>query len=163
MENIEVGKTKIVVYDDIEEMPIRVFQRFNEHLIQDSGIGSKISDVDQHFRRLDQFLMQKDFENALQERKNLHQAVWNAFMYLDHSSLAFAAIIYTVDGEEVTHKDIDSAQKLLDDLSDKGLTYQHVQEVTDAIKKKYLTNYLGISQVYMEEVAEWNILQSLRN
>jgi len=163
MESIKFGQHEVVLYDDIEEMPIRVFQKFNEYLLQDAEIGNKMSDVDRHFRRLDKYLMEKDFEKALQERKNLHQAVWNSIMMLDHSSLAFAAIIKTVDGVEVQERDIDSSQALLDKLSDWGLTYHAVSEVAEAIKKKYLENYLNISTTYMEEAMEWNILQSLRN
>ena len=110
-------------------------------LLQDSGSGSTLADIDKRHFKLDNYLKAKNFAASIQERKNLHLSMFNTLMGLNFESLAFACLIKSIDGEEVeieTDEDIERASK----KANKIASHKEVEEFVFNTKKK-IANFLG--------------------
>lgn len=109
MKNLLINGKIVKVYDSIDEMPIINFQKYNKYLLIDSGIGSDADDIDSHIVRIAKYIKSDDSKKALQELQNMRQNMYMVNSEISPKYLAFAALIYSIDGKKV------------DDLSDDGL------------------------------------------
>lgn len=109
MKTVSLNGKVLKLYDSIDEMPIINFQKYNKYLLLDSGIGSDADDVDAHIVKIAKYIKAGSSEKALQELQNMRQNIYMINSELSPKYLAFAALIHSVDGREVT------------DLSDSGL------------------------------------------
>ena len=118
MKNLIVNKKVVRVYDSIDEMPIVNFQKYNKYLLIDSGIGSDADDIDAHITRVAKLIKSNNAKKALQELQNMRQNMYMVNSEISPRYLAFAALIYSVDGKEVNDLSDDGLKKLLQDLKD---------------------------------------------
>ena len=82
----------VKIYEDVDEMPIRRFQRFNKCLLYDMGIGSDFSDVDVHMARIASYIP-KDPAKALQELENMRNNLYYIVQGVSPRHMAFAALV----------------------------------------------------------------------
>ena len=97
MKEVELTGHKVVLYDSIDELPIARFHKYNRYLLVDAGVGSEISDFDNHIERVVRYIRNKDNESAGKELENLRQ---NVFMVLSEQNikhLSFACLVKTID------------------------------------------------------------------
>jgi len=127
-----VRKTVLKQYEDINQMPVSVFQRINKYWMLDSQVGSSMSDIDaKHLQKI--ALVAGDKEKTLDATSKLRQLIYNIVNESSFESLAFACSLYSVDGREITDRSEEALKKLLGELSDRGLT-------NDIVKKKRYAN-----------------------
>lgn len=162
MTTINVKGKEVKIHDDINEMSIKTFRKFNEYLLQDAGLGNKLSDVEKRFQQLDAYLAKKDVPSAIQERKNLHQTMWNSFMEIDHTCLTFGSLIHSIGGEKIDVTDIEDLKRVVDGLAE-DLKYIEIKDLLEDIKKKYLENFINTSKITTEEIQVWSIIQDLKS
>ena len=134
MKEVKLGKHQVMLYNSIDELPIVRFHRYNKMLLVDAGIGSDISDFDQHIERAMRFFRKGDAKNGTQELDNMRQCVYMIMQEQGIKDLSFACLIKEIDG------------KACDDISDDGLnatlhllggvTRQEITEALDSVKKK---------------------------
>ena len=132
--------TKVKLYSSIKEMPVKVFNIFQGYMIQESGIGSTMDSVNDHFEKLDTFLSSGKIEDAIVERENLHYNIYSALEGISHKSLAFGCFIHSIDEVLLSDYSTENINDILNRLSDKGLTIGMVEEQLDQIKKKLISN-----------------------
>lgn len=116
MKNLLLNKKIIKVYDSIDEMPIVNFQKYNKYLLIDSGIGSDADDVDAHIVKIAKFIKASNTKKALQELQNMRQNMYMINSEISPKYLAFAALIHSVDGKEVTDLSDDGLKELLNEI-----------------------------------------------
>jgi hypothetical protein len=121
MLKIKLSGKEIELYDNIEDLPMRRFHKYNKYLLVDSGVGSGIADFDRHIEKAVRFISKKP-EQAITELNNLRQSVYLALNEVSPRMLSFAALVKSIDGKEC------------DDLSDDGLkaVADELKEVTVA-------------------------------
>ena len=134
MKNLLVNKKIVRVYDSIDEMPIINFQKYNKYLLIDSGIGSDADDVDAHIARIAKLIKAKDSKKALQELQNMRQNIYMINSEISPKYLAFAALIQSIDGKEVTDLSDDGLKKLLHEL--KEIKHSKIIDFLMWLKKK---------------------------
>ena len=117
----------IKAYDSIDELPIVNFQKYNKYLLIDSGLGSDVEDIDRHIVTLAK-LIGTDIKKAQQELLNMRQAIVMVNSEISPKHLAFAALVYSIDGQKVT------------DLSDEGL--QAIIDRLRTAKRTWLLDWL---------------------
>ena len=118
MKSLLINKKIVRVYDSIDEMPIINFQKYNKYLLIDSGIGSDADDIDAHIIKIAKFIKANNNKKALQELQNMRQNMYMVNSEISPKYLAFAALIYSIDGKEVNDLSDDGLKKLLQDLKD---------------------------------------------
>lgn len=73
MKTLKLAGKTIEVYDDIENLPVTRFHKYNKMLLVDAGIGSDIADFDKHISRIAAFLAKNDNKQAITELENIRQ------------------------------------------------------------------------------------------
>lgn len=134
--------TKTVkLYEDIDELPIKLYNLFNEYGLLDSEIGSDMLSIDRRFQKLHTFLISKKTDEALNEATNLHQTFFNILQHTNFQSLQYGSMINTIDEKPISDYSQSSIAKIMGELSDDGLTQGMVREFVASVKKKSQDNY----------------------
>lgn len=134
MKNLIVNKKVVRVYDSIDEMPIVNFQKYNKYLLIDSGIGSDADDIDAHITRVAKFIKNNNAKKALQELQNMRQNMYMVNNEISPRYLAFAALIHSIDGEEVNDLSDDGLKNILARL--KEIKHSKIIDFLTWLKKK---------------------------
>ena len=138
MKQMLINKKTICVYDSIDEMPIANFQKYNKYLMIDSGIGSDVDDIDAHITKIAKYIKSKDEKKALLELQNMRQSMYMVNSEISPKYLAFAALIHSIDGKEVTDLSDDGLKALLEEI--KHIKHSKVIEFLFWLKKKMQRN-----------------------
>lgn len=137
MKNLTVNKKTVRVYDSIDEMPIINFQKYNKYLLIDSGIGSDVDDIDAHITRIAKFIKSNNAKKALHELQNMRQSMYMVNSEISPKYLAFAALIHSIDGEEVNDLSDDGLKNVLARL--KEIKHSKIIDFLVWLKKKVTT------------------------
>ena len=138
MKQMLINKKTICVYDSIDELPIVNFQKYNKYLMIDSGIGSDVDDIDAHIAKIAKYIKSKDEKKALLELQNMRQSMYMINSEISPKYLAFAALIHSIDGKEVTDLSDDGLKALLEEI--KQIKHSKVIEFLFWLKKKLRRN-----------------------
>ena len=134
MKRLRINDKTILVYDSIDEMPIVNFQKYNKFLLIDSGIGSDVDDIDAHIVKVAKYVKAGDGKKALQELQNMRQNIYMVNSEISPKYLAFAALIHSVNGKEVTDLSDDGLKALLQDI--KEIKHSAIVDFLVWLKKK---------------------------
>jgi hypothetical protein len=128
---------EITFYSSIKEMPIERYIILQTYLMQESGIGSTMADVENHFRGIDTFLSSEKIQEAITERQNLHMNIYAALNGINFKSLSFACMIGSIDKQEIgcMEYDLKEAIKKL-----KGISVGEIEEILTDLKKNCIGN-----------------------
>ena len=129
-------KKPVVIYDDINEMPISRYSEFQRGLMIDSQIGSSIQDFDVKFGQFVKFMDAEKYEDATQIMLNLRQGIYLATQGKAPSNYAFATLVKSIDGVRITDYSQEGLQKILDELDEIGLPQSKLNETLEEVKKK---------------------------
>ena len=110
MKDLTLNGHKVRIYDDIDELPMVRFHRYNHMVLVDAGIGSDLSDFDGHIERVVRYIRKGENENAAKEMENMRQNVFNILQGQSVKDLSFACLVVEIDGTPQT------------DISQEGLT-----------------------------------------
>lgn len=112
MNTCAVGGHTVKLYDSIDEMPMANYHRFNKYIIFDSGLAPDANGVIGHLSRMNELLNAESYDKLRIELQNTYQAINFIMNDVSPVSMAFACMVYSIDGEEVTDLS-DEALKLL--------------------------------------------------
>ena len=138
MKTIDTGQHVIKLYDSVDELPISAYQRYNKFLLIDAGIGSSIDDFDAHLVKLAKLIGNNDREKAAQELQNMRQNLYMINSKISPKYLAFAALIYSIDGKKVEAVSDDDYSELLTQIQE--MPHSLLTKTLDWLKKKLQTN-----------------------
>lgn len=134
-------RTRVLLYDDIEQMPVERFNKANKYWMLSDHLGNTFDDIDRvHISKL--YYVAGDKDKTLKEIGNLRALVHNVIRETHPNQLAFAALVHSVDGKEVDDLSDDGLRRLISLLSDRGLSAGEVKKKND--KRGYLRRIGGI-------------------
>lgn len=122
--------------DDIDELPIKLFNAANEYSMQDFEIGNQMTDVDRHEQRIEMLLASGKYQEAIQVQKNKRATYYAMLNRINYKALTFACHVRSIDGVPVTDYAPPALMRMMDSLSDDGLTMNMVKQTLDVLKKK---------------------------
>jgi len=123
-------RTVLKMYDDIDQLPIERFNKANKYWMLHDSIGSSIQDFDlNHFNKL--ILLAGDKEKCKAELQNFRILVYNIQNEVSVEHLSFACLVHSINGVENDDTSEDALNRMLKELSDRGLTQ-------DILKKKLM-------------------------
>lgn len=138
MTEIKLNGNYLEMYDSIDSMPITRFKEYNRFVAMDSGIGSDMTAIDHHISTAIKFYRMNDFEKGDNVLQNMRQNIYFVINKTSPKMNSFVAAIKTINGKELT--DISEPEKIIDDLSKKGLTVGKVYGFLNDLKKKLVKN-----------------------
>lgn len=133
--------TKVELYDSIHDLTAWRNHYSHCYFLEDWNVGSDMESITKHFSNLYRYIAGGMQEEAYKEAQNLHNNLHNQIEKIDTRSLCMAPFVQSVNGKEF--HDWRSSPKSWDmmrDLSEKGLTYEHMHDIIDSVKKKFSQN-----------------------
>lgn len=137
MKTVFIKGKKIQLYDSIDEMPIVNFQKYNKCILIDSGLGSDIDSIDNHIVDIAKYVKNGNTKNALQELQNMRQTMHMIVSGVSPKNLAFAALIYSIDGVEQKNLSDEHLQEIMNELNE--LPFGLFIDLIEKLKKKLST------------------------
>lgn len=137
MKSITIGSHTYEIYTGVEELPIARFQKYNQMIMQAAGIGSNLSDADQHLERACLYAAKGDCDSVLKELETFRTNLMFIQQDIDPKSRAFAALVKSVDGEpwnDISDDGLSELQKMLHEG-----TANEVDQAVNPVKKKIET------------------------
>lgn len=141
---------EIEVFDNIQELPMMTFQKFNKYQMMASEVGNDFEDYDRRTLKTISFLKKKMYEQAIQELENRRLTVFNAYSEFSPTLHSFAVLVKRIDKKEYSKKTSENIEEIVKDLNDIGLDNKSAIEKLVEVKKKiekqlqvYFTNYFG--------------------
>lgn len=134
MKTIELAGHSVMLYDSIDELPIKRFHVYNRYLLVDAGVGSDISDFDNHVERVVQYFKNGDAANACKELDNLRQNVYLVLSQQNVKHLSLACLVKQIDGVRYDDLSQEGLQKVIEVLG--GASVGEVSEAMASVKKK---------------------------
>lgn len=141
MKEVKLNGHDVRVYDSIDDLPMVRFHRYNRMLLVDAGIGSDISDFDNHVERVVRYIRKGDNDNAAKELDNLRQNVYMIMQGQSVRDLSFACLVESIDGVRCDDLSPEGLQKVLHMLG--GATRRELTEAFQSVKKK-IDDELGL-------------------
>ena len=128
-------KTTLKMYDDIDQLSIQRFNKANKYWMLHDNIGSSIQDFDaNHFNKI--ILLAGDKEKCKAELQNFRILVYNIQNEINVEHLSFACLIHSVDNKVNDDLSEDALNKVLKDLSNRGLTQDLLKKKLTGLEKK---------------------------
>lgn len=125
----------VILYDSIENLPIHQFSKMQKYHMIQGGVGKNLSEFDNHFESVIEFLKHDKKDKAIGELKNMRLLFWHILNEEDPSHLAFCCMVQSIDNKPI----VDYSEKSLEDirkrLSGYGLTQKIMSE--QGGKKKF--------------------------
>lgn len=133
MRTLKINNHELKVYDSIDELPIINYQKYNKYILIDSGLGSNIDAINLHVSNLIA-LLNSDMKKAQQQLQNLQQTLYLLISEVSPQNLAFAALIYSFDGNIVSDLSDENLKKLLSLINTEKQSF--IDKTLSEIKKK---------------------------
>lgn len=134
MKKVQLGTHTVQLYDDIADLPIRRFHKFNKLLLIDAGIGSDIADFDAHIEKVVRYIQSGDKDAAGQELMNMRQNLYAVQTELSPKFSAFACLIASIDGKPCDDISDDALQCTLNRIGD--VSVKDLTTLFGVVKKK---------------------------
>lgn len=135
MRQAEFNGHKVELFDSIEELPVARFHKYNKMLMLEGGIGSGMEAVDRHLLRISAYIGRGDTANAQKEIDNARQSLRLTQEDLSPGSMAFAALVKSIDGKEEADISDDGLKRTAARLAE-FTTVKAAETTMDSAKKK---------------------------
>lgn len=150
-------KTKVLLYTDIDQMPVEVFQKANKYWMFDDRLGGSIEDIDKkHLSKI--VLVAGDKEKTIDAVEKLRNLIYNVLDEVNVESMAFAATIHSIDGKEVTDRSDENLRVIIRELSARGLTNEIVKKKMSEKKYSGIWNIISPISLRIREVSGDGVL-----
>ena len=120
-------RTRLSLYDDIDQMPIDRFNKINKYWMLSDAIGSSIGDFDKNHYGKFQVLID-DHDKMLKQLENFRVLVYNVMTETNVNHLSFACMVHSINDEEITDLSESNLKVILKRLSDLGLTEETLKK-----------------------------------
>ena len=116
-----IKRTRVVIYSDIENMPINRFSKFNKYLMIESNVGSDLSDfTNNHLAKI--YRVAGDKDKTITTANNMRQLFEFIVKEVNVSSLAFGVLVHSVNGAPNEDLTEETLKGLVVNLGNAGLT-----------------------------------------
>lgn len=147
---ITAGNKTFELFGSIKELPIVRHKRMQHFLLQESGIGSTVNDLDLRMSKAVSLLQMQNYDEATTELTNFRYSFFSAISELDFKSMAFACFINKIDGQtfdDISSEGLADAVKLLHDTN---LSTDDLEAHWENVKKNLIQNSQPIFQDGLE-------------
>lgn len=142
MIEIKLRGATLTKYEHIDELPVSLFNNSNEYALLDAEVGNTPADITRHLAKLVTLAKGKDNqEQIIEEIKNLRRCYSAIIDHNNHIGLQYCCHIKEIDGKPVTDYSHASLKRMLEFLSEAGLTMGAVREDIEESKKKSAWNW----------------------
>ena len=144
--------TKVIFYQNADELPCRRFFKFNKYCMLAADVGSTISDYDTRMKKALVYASNGDSENLTKELNNQRQTFWNILQEYSPEGCALACMVKSIDGSTWPDKlSGDNIEDILNRLSSAGYSIGQLRHDLADVKKKSSKN---LSSTFLRSLIE---------
>ena len=141
MKVLEIKGHKIELYDGIEEMPVVRYNKYTKYCVLSTGVGNTVDDIVSRIAAIRKMIGKENVEKQMDsELLTLAQTFHFCTNCVDPSTLAFASLVKSVDGEECNDVTDEGIEKVKDRLSE-FVTRKDVTLALSGVKKKSMGSW----------------------
>lgn len=134
MKQARIGVCDVEIYDNIEEMPVTRWHKYQKYALIDGGIGSDLSSVDAHIARAATYIKKGEQAKANTELENLRQSIFFVQQGTDLQLLSYACLVKSIDGQECNDLTEEGLQRVIDKIAD--VPRNTITALFEVVKKK---------------------------
>jgi hypothetical protein len=128
-----------MTWESIDELPIDRFTAWNRYMMLDNSIGSTFDDIDRiHLSQMAAVV--DDKVKVIQQIANFRQLVWGIINSVNYQHYAYACLVHSIDGEEMTDFTESGVQRTIARLAKIGVPNGMVKKKI-SIAKKFSTAF----------------------
>ena len=157
------GKHSVVIFNSSHDLPPRRYQKYNKHVMIAAGVGESLDDYNKRRLKTIGYVKSEDKKSALIELANQQQCVFNALEEYSPSNMAFAVMVYSIDGEVFKSYEENTLNKIIDKLDEVGLTKAMIMEALREIKKKIGDELAMYYETYFRPPVAYNAVRLVQS
>ena len=139
MTELNINRTKLMLYTDIDQLPAERFSKINKFWMLSDELGNSFEDIDKiHMSRL--LLAITDPDKLKKIIDNMRVLIYNIINEVNPANLAFAALIHSIDSKEITDLSDENLKRVITELSKKGLTAEILKKKIKRSGKAFTMN-----------------------
>lgn len=138
MKTLTIAKHVVQIYEDLDEMPMANYHKFNKFLLFETGLAPDTDGLLSHITKLSQLISADNKDKAIEELSNMQQSIYYIMEGVSPISLAFASLIYSIDNKVIT----DYSDNALKQISNKlnAENFGRLKSIVKELKKKLTLN-----------------------
>ena len=137
----------VELYSSIDELPFARFQEWTRAMLIDAGVGADLDAFSRHIAAIRRYNADNDKESVDATAMNLLQSVSFAMERVSPKTLAFAALVKTIDGKPYDDITEDGLKATSDALIRTGGTVARMREIVANLKKKLTLKWRTTSRM----------------
>jgi len=139
MKVLEINGHRIELHDDIEQMNVMRYHKFSKLCAMEAGIGSDMTAVIGKIGTIIRHIENNKPKNAIAELKNMALAMDFTQRMFNPHSMAFSALVCTIDGREYNDLSDEGLKRVSDEIG-AIFTKAGLDKEVAEVKKKSLTH-----------------------
>lgn len=140
MRIVEVNGKKYNFYTSIKDTPEIRWQKAQSFLLYESGVGSSLESINQHYAKIMGYLDAGTMDLAKEEAVNLYFN-WNTFLNnISHKTMALLCFVHDIDGVKMDLKTDEEYLEAHKTFLKTEITNGQLDDLLGEIKKKLMTN-----------------------
>jgi hypothetical protein len=163
MTEVEINNHKLKLYKSAEELPVLRYSRFQKYQIIESGIGSNIEAVSNHFAKVFEFFAHSMHEEAFNETKNMFYNFNNLLEGNNIQSMSFACLVHSIDGVPFTDVTESGLEELLVKLDTIGVSQEYCTGYVEEVKKKIGNELQLIAPTFFNDADSYELFGFIKN
>jgi hypothetical protein len=160
MKTLFLGRDKLEIYDSIDELPVKRYQKFNKYMLVDAGIGSDLNDINDHIFKIARYIDKGDVSNAKKALSNMRQALYLVSQETNAKHLSYMALIKSVNGKEVFDISDENLKRLLKYFDNQPKSY--IEKLVEFVKKKISDELALYFPAHFDDAAAKEYYQRLK-
>lgn len=158
MNTCTIGGHKVELYGGIDEMPMANYHKFNKFLMFESGLAPDAHGVIGHLSKMNELLAAEEYDKLKVELQSMYQSIYFIMDELSPINMAFACMVYSIDGERMLDLSDDSLKLLSCKLNRERIGV--IKEKVSELKKKLNTNLKPTSRMFFSRARKRKRLMS---
>lgn len=146
MNKVRVNGNIIELYGSLE-IPAYRKVMLDRFLMIESVIGSSIDDLNHHCDKVARYIHKEDKDRALQQNDNLRQALIFILNGINPKSMAFAALVKSINGKDTPYLTDDNISEVVQQINKTGITWAKLCANVDEVKKKLIRKWKSFFQI----------------
>lgn len=134
MKIISFNKHKLVIYESVEELPIKRFHKYNKFALIDSGVGSDVNDIVRNIERIKQHVSKDAKKEANTVLDNMREGLYLIHQEFSPRILSFIPFIHSINGKEIKDISDDNLKNIMEQFND--VSVKDIMVELNAVKKK---------------------------
>lgn len=140
MKTVTINNTPVILFSSIKELPLERYRAMQNYMLQDSGVGNTMADIDKHLHHALIFLSNNKVKECSDELTNLRYNFFSMINGIDYKTKSFACLVKQVNSLLCDDITTDGLNATVDALKVLQINSEEIEELWNDVKKNWMLN-----------------------